>query len=115
MREPVRRWGFRAAVACFLLLAGYYLVFGGVYSLFDMRDLERERDAVVRRLDSLIVRTDSLAQRGDSLESGRLAIERTAREQHGLIRDGEIVVRFHPVDSTEVVKGEGDEAGESPE
>ena len=51
------------------------------------------------RLDSLIVRTDSLVQRGDSLESDPLAIERAAREEHGLIRDGEVVFHHLPLSS----------------
>jgi cell division protein FtsB len=96
MSERVRRWGFRGVVAGLLLLAGYYAVFGGVYSVFDMRGMKAERRALVSRLDSLIARTDSLAQRGDSLASDPLAIEREAREEHGLIKDGEIVFRFHP-------------------
>jgi cell division protein FtsB len=98
MSERVRRWGFRALVAGLLLLAAYYALFGGVYSVFDMRGMRAERKELVEQLDSLIARTDSLAQRGDSLESDPLAIERAAREEHGLIREGEVVFRFHPVE-----------------
>jgi cell division protein FtsB len=98
MSERVRRWGFRGLVAGLLLLAGYYVLFGGVYSVFDMRGMRAEREDLVDELDSLIARTDSLAQRGDSLESDPLAIERAAREEHGLIREGEVVFQFHPVD-----------------
>jgi cell division protein FtsB len=88
------------------LLAGaaYYLVFGGVYSVFDLRALKKQRLEAVQRIDSLISRTDSLAQRGDSLASDPMAIERTAREEYGLIRDGEVLVRFREVD------GEDEEA-----
>ena len=98
MSERVRRWGFRGLVAGLLLLAGYYALFGGVYSVFDMRGMRAERMDLVDQLDSLIARTDSLAQRGDSLASDPLAIERAAREEHGLIREGEVVFRFHPVE-----------------
>ena len=98
MTERVRRWGFRGLVAGLLLLAGYYALFGGVYSVFDMRGMRADREDLVDQLDSLIARTDSLAQRGDSLESDPLAIERAAREEHGLIREGEVVFQFHPVD-----------------
>ncbi len=81
-----------------LLLAGYYALFGGVYSVFDMRAMRAERADLVERLDSLIMRTDSLVQRGDSLATDPLAIERTAREEHGLIGEDEVVVRFHTVE-----------------
>ena len=111
MREPLRRWGFRGLVAGLFLLAGYYAVFGGVYSVFDIRGMQGEREDMIRRLDSLIALTDSLSQRADSLESDELAIERVAREEHGLIREGEVLVRFHDVDGEE----EGDEAAESDE
>ena len=97
MSESVRRWGFRGLVAGLLLLAAYYALFGGVYSVFDMSGMRAERKELVKQLDSLIARTDSLAQRGDSLKSDPLAIERAAREEHGLIREGEVVFRFHPV------------------
>jgi cell division protein FtsB len=106
MRESFRRWGFRGLLGGLLLLAGYYLVFGGVYSVFDMRKMRGEREAVVKRLDSLIASTDSLTQRGDSLAKDDLAIERAAREEHGLIREGEVLVRFHPVEEDE----DGDKA-----
>jgi len=101
MRESLRRWGFRGTVAAFLLLAGYYALFGGVYSVFDIREMKVERAELVDRLDSLIARTDSLGQRADSLESDSLAIERTAREEHGLVKPGEVVVRFMPVEDEE--------------
>ena len=96
MSERFRRWGFRGLVAGLLVLAGYYALFGGVYSVFDMRKMRAERAELVDQLDSLIARTDSLAQRGDSLETDPLAIERAAREEQGLIKEGEVVVRFHP-------------------
>lgn len=98
MSERWRRWGFRGLVAAMLLLGGYYALFGGVYSVFDMRAMRAERAELVRRLDSLIARTDSLAQRGDSLEADPLAIEREAREEHGMIGEDEVVVRFHPAE-----------------
>ena len=107
MRESIRRWGFRGFIAALLVAAGYYTLFGGVYSVMDIREMRAERAELVDRLDSLIARTDSLEQRADSLESDPLSIERTAREEHGLVKPGEVVVRFHPAD--------GDEAKDPPE
>lgn len=83
-------------MAGLLVLGGYYALFGGVYSVFDMRRMRAERADLVDQLDSLIARTDSLVHRGDSLETDPLAIERAAREGQGLIKEGEVVVRFHP-------------------
>ena len=118
MREPLRRWGFRGLVAGLFLLAGYYAVFGGVYSVFDIRGMKGEREAMIGRLDSLITLTDSLSQRADSLESDDLAIERVAREEHGLIKEGEVLVRFHDVDGEDEVEedtGSGENEGDEDE
>jgi cell division protein FtsB len=98
-------------VAGLFLLAGYYALFGGVYSVFDMREMRGERETMIQRLDSLIAVTDSLAQRADSLETNELAIERVAREDHGLVKEGEVLVRFHPVDEDGSAAADGGEAG----
>ncbi|MEE9208693.1 MAG: septum formation initiator family protein [Gemmatimonadota bacterium] len=90
----MRRLVFRGALAAVWLAAGYYLLFGGVYSVLDMRGLEREQAGSLERADSLIRLTDSLVLRGDSLESDPASIERIARERHGLVRDGEELYRF---------------------
>ena len=108
MPERLRRWGFRGLIAGLLLLAGYYALFGGVYSVFDMRGMRADRKDLVDRLDSLIARTDSLGQRADSLESDQLSIERAAREDHGLIREGEVVFQFHPVEEEADPEGPGE-------
>ena len=50
--------------------------------------------------------TDSLEAWGDSLEADSAVIERVAREDHGMIRDGERVYYFVP-DSAEAEDGAG--------
>ena len=94
MSERVDRLGFRGLVVALWVGTAYYLVFGGVYSVFDMKELGTQRDAANVRIDRLIARTDSLIHRGDSLATMPAAIERVAREEFGLIRDGELLVRF---------------------
>ena len=94
MSERVDRLGFRGLVVALWVGTAYYLVFGGVYSVFDMKELGNQRDAANVRIDRLIARTDSLIHRGDSLATMPAAIERVAREEFGLIRDGELLVRF---------------------
>ena len=96
MRESIHRVGFRGVLALLWAATVYYLVFGGMYSVFDVRAMEQSRDEALSRIDRLVARTDSLVHRGDSLETVPAAIERVAREQFGLVRDGEILVRFVP-------------------
>ena len=70
--------------------------FGGEYSTFDWltlrRQLATERDSVA----ALRAGLDSLARLARALETDPATQERTAREQFGLIRDGEILYRFVP-------------------
>ncbi|MFQ5890660.1 MAG: septum formation initiator family protein [Gemmatimonadota bacterium] len=94
MSERFRRYVFRAVVGLLALASLYYLFLAGEYSAFDVRALERERARAALRLDSLRAGTDSLLRRADSLIADPTAIETVAREQHGLIRDGERVYRF---------------------
>ncbi len=96
MPEPgrVRRALLRGGIALALLASGYYLTFGGEYSVFDLRELRDARDRAAARVDSLQGQVDSLRARADSLEADSLAMERVARERHGFVRDGERVYRF---------------------
>lgn len=96
MKDRLKRYLFRAVVAALWIAAGYYAVFGGEYSVFELRELEAERDAVAARLDSVARRADSVQARAEALEDDTLAIQRVAREEHGLVRDGEIMYRFVP-------------------
>jgi len=96
MRERLRRWGFRAFVALLAGVGAYYATFGGVYSAFDIRAMEHDREVLQDSVFRLETVTDSLVQRGDSLVADPLAIERVAREEHGYLRDGELRVRFLP-------------------
>ena len=103
MPEAMRRYGFRLLIGVIWVGVAWYLIFGGVYSVLDVGVLERDHAAAMERIDSLIARTDSLVQRGDSLVSDSLTIERLAREEFHLIRDGEKMYRFvTPDDSTGV-------------
>lgn len=101
MRERLRRWGYRATVGLLFGIGAYYATFGGVYSAFDIREMERDHAALQDSVYRLETVTDSLVQRGDSLVSNPIAIERVAREEHGFLRDGELRVRFLPAGSEE--------------
>ncbi|MDT8435179.1 MAG: septum formation initiator family protein [Gemmatimonadota bacterium] len=96
MGERVSRWTGRVVLAAICAGILHAALFGGMYDVSDIRALEHERDTLIDRIDRLVARTDSLVQRGDSLESVPAAIERVAREELGMIRDGELLVRFVP-------------------
>ena len=85
--------GVLAAVAL-----GSFAVFGGEYSTKDWWTLRQrlaaERDTV-RQLEAQL---DSLARQARALENDPAAQERAAREQFGMIRDGEILYRLVPRD-----------------
>ncbi len=72
----------------------YYAVFGGEYSLLDLRHIEREKGAEAARLQSVKHENAELRVRVDSLEDDPAAIERIARERYGMVGDGERLYRF---------------------
>jgi cell division protein FtsB len=91
-----------------LLLAAYYAVFGGEYSLFELRSA---RTAVVEEGARLAERRrviDSLEARADSLETDSVTLERIAREQFGMIKPGETLYRFADEDSSAVADSIGE-------
>lgn len=100
----------RAIVPTLLLAAVYYAVFGGEYSVFELREaraaLEVEGESLVRVQADI----DSLQARADSLRSDPVTIERIAREEFGMIRDGETLYRF--ADTEPGMVSEADESRE---
>ena len=81
-----------------LLIGGYWAVFGGEYTVLEVLRARAQRaaeEAEVARLEAAI---DSLAARADSLASDSETLERIAREQYGMIRDGELLYRFAPAE-----------------
>jgi cell division protein FtsB len=84
-----------------LLVAVYYAVYGGEYSVFELHGtrvaLEQERTTLLE-VESQI---DSLLSWSDSLRNDPQTLERVAREDFGMIRDGETLYRFAEPDSDE--------------
>ena len=92
----------RIVVPALLVLAAYFAVFGGEYSIFDLRRARNEAEQHGAELAELHRTIDSLSARADSLETDSATLERIAREQFGMIRDGETLYRFTtPSDSVE--------------
>ena len=93
----------RLLLPAVLLVAGYYVVFGGKHSLFDVRRARMELEAAAADIGQLRVANDSLRALVDSLETDPAMLERLARERFGLIRDGEVLYLFAPPDSADAV------------
>jgi len=81
--------------------AVYFAVFGGEYSVFELRRTRAALEAERARVAELRHRIDSLEAWADSLENDPAVLERLARERYGMIRDGETLYRFAEGDSTE--------------
>ncbi|UCC74547.1 MAG: septum formation initiator family protein [Gemmatimonadota bacterium] len=99
-------------IVAMLLLAAYFAIFGGEYSVFELRSLESLEQERAAELAGTEAEIDSLQAEALLLESDADAIERVARERYGMIRDGETLYRFReatPTDSTGIDDdGEGE-------
>lgn len=83
-----------------LLLAAYFAIFGGEFSIFQIKRLEALQADRAAELASTRARIDSLQQVIDRLRHDEAEIERVARERYGMIRDGEILYRFREPEDT---------------
>jgi cell division protein FtsB len=79
-----------------LIVALYYATFGGEYSIFELRAARAAVTEEEAALGELEARIDSLTAWADSVRSDPGTLERIAREQYGMIRDGETLYRFVP-------------------
>ena len=84
-----------------VLGALYFLFLGGQYTFLDLWRLDRERAAEETALEAIREEVAELQQKADSLATDSVALERLAREQFGLIREGERLYRFVEPDSAE--------------
>jgi cell division protein FtsB len=91
--------GRRLLAGAVLALAGYYALWGGEYSAFHLLRLKRERREADARLARTRAEVDSLKALAGKLQTDDAEVERIARERFGMIRDGELLYRFVPVDS----------------
>jgi len=88
-------------------LAVYYALFGGEYSVFEVRKARADRAVAEAQLTELRSELEGLRGRVEALETDPAALERIAREKFGMIRDGELLYRMVPEPLPEV-EGEGD-------
>jgi cell division protein FtsB len=96
---PARTLASRAVPALLLAIALYYAVWGGEYSVFDVRTLTIRQQQTELELTEVQRTVDSLRVVEEKLEEDPATIEAVARERFGMIRDGELLYRFVEVDS----------------
>jgi cell division protein FtsB len=89
-------WLLRGGV---LAVATYYGVWGGEYSMWDVRRLRTQVEAESLRVVRSRAETDSIRTLARSLENDPAMIERVARVRFGMIREGEMLVRFVDLDT----------------
>ncbi len=93
-RTRVKKRLLDLAIAVMLFLAAYFAIFGGEYTVFQIRKLEALEAESAADLARTQAEIDSLSHTAARLRHDPEAIERVARERYGMIRDGEILYRF---------------------
>ncbi len=84
-----RLLGLGAAVLLAVVLGGW-----GVGGLLRVREIEREIAATERDIADLRTRAEQLTATIDHLRHDPAYIEKLGREEHGLVREGETVLKF---------------------
>jgi cell division protein FtsB len=85
-----------SAIAALLLAALLGSSLLGSGGLVHLRRLRAERAALGEDAFRLLAKNDALRQKILHLRRSDRALERLARQELGLVRDGEIVYRFRP-------------------
>jgi cell division protein FtsB len=86
----------RIAALCGAFVLGWVGVFAGEYSTLDWLNLRRQVAEQRQAVQQLRATLDSLGRLAHDLETSPAAQERAAREQFGMIRNGEILYRLVP-------------------
>jgi len=86
----------RAVIGVVLLLAATFALLGGTYTTFDVFRLRSEVASEHEAIIQLKVAIDSLDKVAQSLERDPRTQERMARDQFGMIREGEYLYRIVP-------------------
>jgi len=100
MKKPsIAKVGRRVLAGLLIAVAGYYAIWGGEYSEFDLFQLRQMEDEETAKLDATRVTVDSLRILAEQMERDSATIEQYARERFGMIREGETLYRFVTVDT----------------
>jgi cell division protein FtsB len=82
-----------------ILAALYFLLLGGEYTFLDLWRIDRAQSQEAAQLEVLRADVAVLQARVDSLANDSATLERIARENFGLIKEGERLYRFVEPDS----------------
>ena len=91
-------WG-RWAIILGVIFALYFAFQGGEYGTLDLRELRHQAAQESTAVVQLQHVVDSLGRLAVAIEKDPAMQERVARERFGMIREGETLYRFVPVDS----------------
>ena len=86
-RGPTATFAARVVPALLIGVAVYYAVWGGEYSVFDVRTLTVRQQAAESELVTLERQVDSLRVLEERLEDDPETIEAVARERFGVINE----------------------------
>ena len=89
----------RLAIVGVVLLALVFALQGGEYSTGDWLTLRRQASAEKAEVEALKRAIDSLESLAVRIERDPAEQERIAREEFGMIREGEILYKLMPADS----------------
>ena len=98
MAVDSRKLARRSIATVLLGIAGYYAIWAGEYSAFDLRRLAIQQEVEATRLADTRLQVDSLKALVESLESDPVAIEAVARERFGMVKENELLYRFVEID-----------------
>ncbi|MGH7323436.1 MAG: septum formation initiator family protein [Candidatus Rokuibacteriota bacterium] len=84
----------RLVAAGAVVLVGTVLGGWGVGGVLRVREIDREIAAAERAIAALRTRAEQLTATIDRLRNDPAYIEKLAREEHGLVREGETVLKF---------------------
>ena len=107
LRQPQRKRRYGRLVLVLILLVICYIYVGGDYGLLKIWGQHRQVQELRQEIHRLHAEQYDLKREGLRLESDSLYVEKKAREELGMVRQGERVYQFViPADSTKEIAGD---------
>lgn len=91
--SPYRRYLIRLAVLLLVAFVSYSFL-GGEYGFLNLMRMERQRSLLEEEKRQLTAEIVNLEQKLERLQTDTLYIQRLARENYGLARDDEVIIRI---------------------